>query len=205
MSRVDPIVLAIALTWIGGVAAIRIARSRLAKKSDNEQKKGSDDDEKAPRFGTRSALLWFAAAALLTLVAGTALEITSERIASDAGINGAVFGATVLAAATAMPEISTGIRSVHLEDYELAVSDIFGGNAVLPVLFLPAGLIAGTSVLAEARTSDVIIASLGILLTAIYLAGAAMRENRRILRLGFDSWFAATCFAAGVALMAFAS
>ena len=54
-----------------------------------------------------------------------------------------IFGATVLAFATALPEISSGIAAVRLGDHQLAVADIFGGNSFQVSLFLLADLIAG--------------------------------------------------------------
>ena len=51
----------------------------------------------------------FALAGAVTLVAGIVLERSGERIASHVGLSGVIFGATILAAATALPEISTGI------------------------------------------------------------------------------------------------
>jgi cation:H+ antiporter len=63
-------------------------------------------------------------------------ESFGSCVAGHVGLSGVIFGATILAAATALPELSTGIAAVKLGDYQLAVSDIFGGNAFLPVVFL---------------------------------------------------------------------
>ena len=102
-------------------------------------------------------------------------------------MSGVLFGSTFLAAATALPEISTGITSMRMGDYQLAVSDIFGGNAFLPVLFLMASLLSGVAVLPQAHDTDIYLTGLGTLLTAVYIYGLIFRPRRRVLRMGLDS------------------
>jgi cation:H+ antiporter len=92
-----------------------------------------------------------------------------------------------LAAATSLPEVATGLAAVKIGDYTLAFSDIFGGNAFLPVLFLPATLLSGQSVLPQAKNSDIYLASLGVLLTAVYIYGIIFRPKRQFIVLGIDS------------------
>jgi cation:H+ antiporter len=74
-----------------------------------------------------------------------------------------------------------------LGDYQLAVSDIFGGNAFLPVLFLLAGLLSGSAVLPQVQSTDLYLTALAALLTAVYIFGLIFRPRRRILRMGPDS------------------
>ncbi|WP_374102423.1 hypothetical protein [Arthrobacter sp. ISL-65] len=69
-------------------------------------------------------------------------------------------------------------------DYKLAFSDIFGGNAFLPVLFLAAVLISGQPVLAQAHSTDIYLTALAILLTLIYALGLIFRPARKILGNG---------------------
>ena len=98
-----------------------------------------------------------------------------------------LFGATVLPAATSLPEISTGLQSVRQGDDQLAVSDIFGGNSFLPVLFLLATLLAGKAVLPQAQATDIYLTGVGLLLTVVYIAGLLFRPARRVLGMGIDS------------------
>ena len=56
----------------------------------------------------------FAIAALATLVAGYFLEQSGDKIAGHIGLTGVLFGSTILAAATSLPELSTGLTSVKL-------------------------------------------------------------------------------------------
>jgi cation:H+ antiporter len=141
----------------------------------------------------------FAAACAVTLVAGEALEMSGNALADRAGINGVIFGATILAAATALPEISSGIAAVRLGDNALAMGDVFGGNAFQVCLFLVADLIAGEPVLPSAGTLNSWIATLGIALTSVYVIGVVARPQRCRARLGPDSILALVLFALGLA------
>ncbi|QEC46409.1 sodium:calcium antiporter [Baekduia soli] len=141
----------------------------------------------------------FAAAAAVTLIAGIVLERSGEAIAGHIGLSGVLFGATVLAAATSLPEVSTGLTSVRQGDYQLAVSDIFGGNAFLPVLFLPATLLSGKAVLPRASDTDIYLTAVGIVLTTAYVTGLLFRPTRRVARMGVDSLVVLVLYALALA------
>ena len=143
-----------------------------------------DRDARNKGISKNQMLAFFAVASVITLVAEVALEQSGEIIAGRIGI---LFGSTVLAAATALPEVSTGLASAKLGDYQLAVSDIFGGNAFLPVLFFLAGLLSGQAVFPELRDTDMYLIGLGILLTCVYIFGLIFRPRRTVLRMGLDS------------------
>ncbi len=127
------------------------------------------------------------------------LFVTASAATWVAGVNGVILGATVLATATALPEISSGIAAVRLDDNALAIGDTFGGNAFQVCLFLLAGLIAGSPVLPQAGRLNSWLASLGVGLTAIYAIGVVGRPYRCVTRLGPDSLLALVVFSLGVA------
>jgi len=104
----------------------------------------------------------------------------------------------VLAAATALPEISSGIAAVRLGDNALAIGDVFGGNAFQVCLFLLADLVARSPVLPTAGTRNSWLAALGVALTAVYAMGIVVRPRRCRLRLGPDSMLALALFALGI-------
>jgi cation:H+ antiporter len=198
----------ILLLWIGGVYLVGRSgnlpwqargiapHAQPEPKGHAEQKKERSATSKG--HSTSRVAGVFGIAALVTLAAGVVLEQSGAAIAKDVGLSGVLFGATVLAAATALPEVSSGLASVKLGDYQLAVSDIFGGNAFLPTLFFVATAISGTSVLPKAQDADVYMAGLGILLTAVYIFGLIFRPQRRILRMGADSLTVLVLYAIGI-------
>jgi cation:H+ antiporter len=154
-----------------------------------------------PHTGTSTwrVAFYFLTACVVTLVAGVFLQISGSGLAGRANMNGVIFGATVLALATALPEISSGISAIRLGDHGLAMSDVFGGNAFQVCLFLVADLIAGKAVLPAAGNQNSWLAILGIGLTSIYAVGIIFRPKRCYLWLGADSILVAVLFALGIA------
>jgi cation:H+ antiporter len=142
-----------------------------------------------PFKGTiQAAIVTLVIGGVLTLFAGWSLALSGEILSARWGISGIVFGATILAFCTALPEISTGIASAKIRDYEMSVSDIFGGNAFLPVLFLMATMIGGDALLPNLKSSDVYLTIIGIVLTAIYMIGMVVHSKKQIFSMGYDSF-----------------
>ena len=203
--RIEPAALMLALFWVFGVYLVNRARHGLpwhdttgTAPGGQSKPRGHSKGEAAKKMQPRRAAWIFGVAAAVTLGAGIVLERSGEEIANHIGLSGVVFGATILAAATALPEVSTGIASVRLGDYQLAVSDIFGGNAFLPVLFLLAGLLSGSAVLPQAQDTDIYLTALGIVLTVVYGWGLITRPHRQVLRMGADSIAVLVLYAAGI-------
>src|SRR6476661_4236519 len=195
--RLTPDVVLIAVIWIVGLLLTQRAGRALPWHNSGE----APDSQPEPRghsqtkhasaatrkgMSTARAGLVFGVAALVTLVAGALAEESGTAAADHVGLSGVLFGATVLAAATSLPELSTGLTSTRLGDYKLAFSDIFGANAVLPVLFLLATVLSGSAVLPLAHHSDIYLTALAGLLTVVYMVGLVFRPQRQWLRMGLD-------------------
>jgi len=207
---VSPASIAIAVVWLVGVYVINRVRkdprwsvSMPGSSPGRRHRREAHAEQPHPYAGSSTArvAVVFGVACALTLVAGVLLEVAGNTLANRAHVNGVIFGATVLAAATALPEISSGLAAVKLGDHALAIGDIMGGNSFQVVLFLLADIIAGTPVLPQAGTLNSWLASLGVALTAIYAIGVVGRPERCRARLGPDSVLCIVVFALGVAGM----
>jgi cation:H+ antiporter len=206
-------VVGIALVWVVGLLLTQHATklpwqdngnapdAQPEPRGHSARKRAADADKSG--VSTGRALSVFGAAAIVTLVAGALLEESGSQAASHVGLSGVLFGATVLAAATSLPELSTGLTAVRSGDYQLAFGDIFGGNAFLPVLLLLATVISGKAILPNAHNSDLYLSALGALLTLIYMGGLLFRPARQRARLGADSIAVLSVYLVGVAGLAF--
>jgi cation:H+ antiporter len=206
IAGVSPGTVAIVLFWFVGLWLIVKGRDRQPWKAEPEgavpgrtpTQRRATTPARHREQSTRVVFAIFAAAALATLVAGYFIEGSGNELAGRAGLSGAVFGATILAAATSLPELSTGLEAVRLGDHQLAMSDIFGGNAVLPTFLIFADVIAGKPALAAAHPSDIWIAGLGVVLTCVYIVGILARPTRTFLRMGPDSIIVIALYAIGI-------
>jgi len=208
VARVTPDGLLILALWLVGVWLLGKARTDLPWQTKGDAPGGQEGGTTAKAQQAKDAthtgkstareVIVFLVAAVVTLVAGVVLEESGNAIAGHIGMSGVLFGATFLAASTSIPEVSTGLAAVKLGDYRLAFSDIFGGNAFLPVLFLLATLLSGQAVLPQAQRTDIYLAGLGILLTTVYLYGLIFRPRRQVLNMGLDSVVVLVLYALGI-------
>ena len=205
---VSPASIGIVVVWTIGVYVInKVRKSPRWKISMEGSQPGRlhrrdryvDQPHPFAKHSTLQVAGIFSAACVVILSCGVALEMAGNTLADRAGVNGVIFGATVLALATALPEISSGIAAVRLGDNALALGDIFGGNAFQLCLFLLADLVAGSPVLPQAGDLNAWLASLGVGLTAIYAMGVIIRPLRCFGRLGPDSLLALALFVVGIA------
>ncbi|MDY7543768.1 MULTISPECIES: sodium:calcium antiporter [unclassified Cryobacterium] len=214
--RLAPAGVLIAALWVTGLLLVRRAGAGLpwhengnAPASSRHQgghrnrTSSSNPDASGSGGGTKmstgTAVAMFAVSAVATLVAGVVLEVSGDAAANQLGVSGIIFGATILALATSLPELSTGLQSIKQGDDNLAMSDIFGGNAFLPVLFLIATVISGKAVLPSASATDIYLTALGILLTFVYAIGLIFRPMRKIASMGVDSVAVLCLYLVGIA------
>jgi cation:H+ antiporter len=206
----SPTSIAVVVLWLGGVWVVNRVRldpswevhaphSRPGRRHVREPHPSGEHP--FARSSTARVLAIFLAGSAVTLTAGVTLQASGSVLADRMGVNGAIFGATFLAAATALPEISSGIAAVRLGDMQLAVGDILGGNSFQICLFLLADLCAGTPVIVSAHSSDVWLGALGLLMTGIAAAAIIARPQRTYLWLGIDSLTLIAVYALAIALL----
>ena len=205
---VSPASILIIVIWGLGITVLNKVRNSPAWKVTMPGSKPGRPHRRIPhptvhhpyeKWSTTRVFVLFLIGSVVTLAAGVALAMSSDALSNRFHINGVVFGATILAAASALPEISTGIAAVRLGDHQLVMSDVFGGNAFQVCLFVLADLMAGTPVLPQGGVENGWLAAVGILLTTLYAASVVMRPAKRYLRLGIDSAVAILAFILGVA------
>ncbi len=207
IGAVSPASMAIVVIWVAGIWILnRVRKSpqwevRMTGSSPGRPHRRVEHPVAEKPYSSASTFyvcLVFTVGSFLTLAAGVLLAQSGNALADRAGINGVMFGATFLALATALPEISTGIAAVRLGDNQLAMGDIFGGNAFQLCFFVVADIIAGKPLLPALGSQNAWLASLGILLTLIYVASIVVRPKRCFLRLGLDSIVVVLFYAIGI-------
>jgi cation:H+ antiporter len=207
---VSPTSIAAVVLWLGGLWVVNRVRlhgewkiEMPGSRPGRRHRREPHPEEERPYVHRSTAYVAgiFGLASVVTLAAGVTLQSSGNELAGRWGMQGAVFGATILAAATALPEISSGIAAVRLGDHQLAMGDIFGGNAFQLTLFLLADLIAGTPVIVAARGSDVWLGAAGVLMTGIAAAAVIARPKRTFLWVGIDSVALVVIYAFVIALL----
>jgi cation:H+ antiporter len=134
-------------------------------------------------------MIWvqFSVCSLLVVVTGTLLSRYADVLAEKTGLGRSWVGAILLAGATSLPELATGIGAVVVVgDVDLAAGGILGSClfnlALLAVLDATTGL---RPLLRRAETSLILLAGLGCVLLTIVAVGLYVTQMLRLPALGW--------------------
>src|SRR5262249_48924686 len=120
---VNPASIGIVVVWVVGLYIINRASKNPrwniempGSRPGLRRRERAHPDQPHPcaTWTTAKVAALFGLASAVTLGAGVLLEQSGNVLADRVGVNGVIFGATVLAAASALPEISSGIAAVAL-------------------------------------------------------------------------------------------
>lgn len=171
-----------------------------------EASKRDDQHDQEKRRSMRAVWLLFSGFSLLVLVAGWAAAQSADVLADQTGLGDAFLGATLLALATALPEVSTTITASRGGRYSMAISNVFGSNAFcIALLFLAELLYLGGTIMAHGGAALVFVSAIGAIMTSIYMWGMLERQDRTVLGVGWDSAAAVVVYLGGMTVLFFIS
>ncbi len=137
---------------------------------------------------TRQLIVRFIIGTGVILVAGFILARVGEAIAEQTALGSSFVGATLLAAATSLPELSTTVAAIRLGNYSMAFANIFGSNSIMMLLVFIADVFYRQGpILQQVDSSAMFAAASGVVITAVYMIGMLERRDRTVLRMGVDS------------------
>lgn len=146
--------------------------------------------------------LVFLASAAAIVLAGVRLARDGDVIGHGTGLGGVWVGAILLAAATSIPELATDISAVLQGQPALAVGDLFGSTMANMLILAVADLVTRQPrLLTRVTTNQVLVGTLGVLLTAIAAVGILTGGGLGRFPLGWSSVAIAVAYGGGMRLL----
>jgi len=146
----------------------------------------------------RWALLFIVSAAVLVL-AGNALARGADEIATRTGWGGLFVGALLVAFATSLPEMVTGIGAVAVGAPDLAVGAIVGSSMTNMALLAILDLAHARKLLASVALEHARVAAVAIGLTALAVVGMATPRGIAVGWIGLETGLIAVAYVVALA------
>ena len=159
-----------------------------------------DPHDTVERSG-RGLGLAFAGFAIAILVGGWLSATVADVMATQTGLSSGFVGATLLALASSLPEVSTTFAAVRHGNEELAVSNVMGSNAFDVALLAVVSVMAADAFGRGPLGGTVYLAALGIALTCVYLWGLLAHAQRSVAGVGLDSIAVVALYLTGMATL----
>jgi cation:H+ antiporter len=150
-------------------------------------------------LGLGAAIVLFAAASAVVVVAGIALARTGDEIATRTGLGGALVGTLLLAGATSLPEVVTDATAAWNLQPDLAIGDLFGSSMANMAILAAIDLVHRGRVWPRVGLEHARLASLAIALTTIPLLAILVPPGFSIGWIGIESVLVVAAYVAAAA------
>lgn len=159
-------------------------------------------DEQGSRRSTTRLLLDFGLMGVLVSASGWAIAQAAESVVVHTRLSDTLVGALLMGITNALPETVTSIAAVRRGALTLAMAGVLGGNA-FDVLNLVVGDVAFRqgSLYHAARPEQLLLSVVGILMTAIVIAGLLRRQRQGPGNIGFESVLLLSVYVASLVLI----
>lgn len=151
-------------------------------------------------------LVQFALAALVIVIAGTALTQFGDIISQRTKFGALLVGGILIAGATSLPELAIDLNAVRIGSPDLAAGDLFGSSLfnLLILAVLDLTHYSHGEMLSKSSARHALVASVSIILTALpalFIFLAPRLGDFEILRLGPGSFALLIAYVMGVRLI----
>ncbi|TFE02081.1 sodium:calcium antiporter [Jeotgalibacillus salarius] len=146
--------------------------------------------------------VWFILAAAVTVYAAIKLSTYADVISTKSAMGGMLVGTLLLAGATSLPEVTTSLSAVVIDNPDIAIGNMLGSN--LFNLFIIAGFdlfFRKKRLFLDASNSHLHTASLGLLLTLLTLVALYLRIDATFLGIGIDAFIIAGAYVVGMIII----
>ncbi|MBM7579574.1 sodium:calcium antiporter [Jeotgalibacillus terrae] len=146
--------------------------------------------------------VWFLLAAVVTVYAAIKLSTYADVISTKTAMGGMLVGTLLLAGATSLPEVTTSLSAVVIDNPDIAIGNMLGSN--LFNLFIIAGFdlfFRKKRLFLDASNSHLHTAGLGLLLTVLTLVALYLRIDTTFLGIGLDAFIIAAAYIIGMIII----
>jgi len=170
-----------------------------------ERREGASEEPAGRTPTLARAIVGFLLCAAVIVVAGVFLVRSSKEISEATGLSATFMGAILVAIVTSLPELATAIGCLRLGAYDMILGNVFGSNMfnILTVFFADLAFRRGSllSSLGDGANDQLIVALLGIGITAAAIVGIGARSRRTVLTVGVDAALVLAIYLVGTALL----
>ncbi|WP_096199049.1 sodium:calcium antiporter [Bacillus sp. FJAT-45350] len=141
----------------------------------------------------------FIVAAIITVLAAIKLSTYADALSEKTSLGGLLIGTIFLAGATSLPEVTTSVSAIMLNNPDIAVGNVLGSN--LFNLFILASFdlfYRRKQILKNAAKEHLYTAIIGLFLAVVALLSLTFRLNITLFGIGIDSLLLLTIYGIGM-------